>query len=376
MAKQTISIVGAGLSGLTLGRCLQKRGISAIVYERTSSPPRYSYGITLHASTYVPLLTALDVDEQDFKSRVAVDVSINGSGKISNAAATSGTCIRAHRGRLEEWLREGLDVRWNLGLHQVKRPPDNAGAITLCLDNEQKVQSDMVIGADGPHSALRKTLLPESELTILPYVAYNGKRRLDRAEFEEKIRPHMQDSNILNFKHADARINISINDYASGKVSLSWTYSRPSRGPSDPLHKPERAVFGAPKIPDELYQELDRLRKADLPQPFSHLFEADFQQDRILHWLMRTILVPKNDLLSLAQDDIVLMGDAAHAQPIVGGNGANEAISDAVSLAERIANGQTDFAEWVDSRYPTWEESVTTAKANIESLHTSKSELL
>jgi 2-polyprenyl-6-methoxyphenol hydroxylase-like FAD-dependent oxidoreductase len=80
MAKQTISIIGAGLGGLTLGRCLQKRGIAAILYERLDSPPRYSYGITLHASAYTPLLKALDVDEMDFKSRVAVDASSGGRG--------------------------------------------------------------------------------------------------------------------------------------------------------------------------------------------------------------------------------------------------------------------------------------------------------
>ncbi|KAF2821897.1 FAD/NAD(P)-binding domain-containing protein [Ophiobolus disseminans] len=381
MAKQTIIIVGAGLSGLTLGRCLLKRGIPAVLYERADSPARYSYGITLHASTYAPLLKVLDVDEKDFKSRVAVDASIGGTGKISNATATSESCFRANRGKLEEWLREGFDLKWNLGLHlgpqSVERPSRTSKQwTTICLDNGQKVQSDIVIGADGPHSALRKAVLPERELTVLPYVVYNGKRRIDHAVFEEKIRPHLTDSNIVNFKYGDARVNISINEYQPAKVSMSWTYSRPSRGASDPLHKPERALSGATTVPEELYHEIDSLQGV-LPEPFVSTLDTEMlRKDRILHWLMRTTLVPKEDLQSLAQDGIVLMGDAAHAQPIVGGNGANEAISDAVSLAEHIAYGQKDLTHWLDGRYSVWEGGVDAAQNNIAALHSSISERL
>lgn len=384
MARQTINIVGAGLSGLTLGRCLQKRGISAILYERADSPARFSYGITLHASTYVPLLKALEVDERDFISRVAVDAPIGGSGKISDAASSSGN-FRAHRGKLEEWLREGLDLRWNLGLHQgaqqVERPSDASGQTALNLDDGKQVHSDIVIGADGPHSQLQKSVLPEAQLTVLPYVVYNGKRRIPHARFDEKIRPLMQDSNILNFKHGDARINISINQYYTSPqelVGFSWTYSRPSRGSSDPLHNPERATSDAKKIPDELYTELEDLRKAGVPEPLPTILNArDVSHDRILHWLMRTNLVPKDDLKDLAKDGIVLIGDAAHAQPIVGGNGANDAIADAVSLAEAIANSDgRDLSGWVDERYGVWEKSVEKAKGGIEALHGSQMERL
>jgi 2-polyprenyl-6-methoxyphenol hydroxylase-like FAD-dependent oxidoreductase len=278
-------------------------------------------------------------------------------------------------------LREGLNLEWNLGLHlgpqQIERPSGSSEQSTLCLDNGKIVQSDIIIGADGPHSALRNSLLPESQLTILPYVVYNGKKRMNHAEFEKKIRPHMQDSNIINYKHGDVRINFSVNEYQPGTVSVSWTYSRPSRGISDPLHKPERALSGAKVIPDELYQELHVLHQAGLPEPFATVFEEGMVRNSpILHWLMRTILVPKEDLQDLARDGIVLMGDAAHAQPIVGGNGANGAISDAANLAEEIAKGQKDLAGWVDSRYSTWEESVSAALRNIETLHTSKSDRL
>jgi 2-polyprenyl-6-methoxyphenol hydroxylase-like FAD-dependent oxidoreductase len=379
MAKWTINIVGAGLGGLTLGRCLKQRGIPAVLYERNTSPPAYSYGITLYASSYAPLLKALDVTEHAFKSRVAVDASASGSGRISDAAIGAGnnrgSCFRANRGKLEEWLREGLDVRWEHVLQQADRLTEHA--TTLRFDNGEQVHSAIIVGADGVHSSLRKSLLPETQLNILPFVVFNGKRRIDRAVYEEEILPHMSDSNVINLKHGDARINFSVSDYKDDKVSVSWTYSRPSRGQDDALHMPERALSKATAIPEELFEELSSLSQSSLPQPFATLFEtAHLRNDRILHWLMRTAHVPKGDLQALAQNGVVLMGDAAHAHPIVGGNGANMAIEDAISLAEQIATIQdrdtANLSGWINQRHPIWNESVQEATEKIQRLHSSQ----
>jgi 2-polyprenyl-6-methoxyphenol hydroxylase-like FAD-dependent oxidoreductase len=387
MAKQTISIVGAGLSGLALGRCLKQRGISSVLYQRGSSPAPLSYGVTLYSATYNPLLKALDVDEQTFRSRVAVDAGIGGFGKISNAALGTGnegvntgsSCFRANRGKLEEWLREGLDLRWEHVLQNVEL--SSGKAPTLCFENGEKVQSDVVVGADGPHSGLRNSVLPESQPSILPYVVFNGKRRIDRATFEEKVSPHMKESVVINLKREEVRVNVSISEYTTERVSISWTYSRPSRGDSDTLHSPGRALSKATVVPEQLFEELENLSKSGLPQPFAEILEPEaLRKDRILHWLMRTTLVPKDDLQNLAQSSVVLIGDAAHALPIVGGNGANGAIQDAASLAAQISEdqerGEYTLNTWIDQMHTKWSQSVQHATENIHALHSSASEKL
>jgi 2-polyprenyl-6-methoxyphenol hydroxylase-like FAD-dependent oxidoreductase len=387
MTKQTISIVGAGLSGLALGRCLKKRGISSILYQRGSSPAPLSYGITLYSATYTPLLKALDVDEQTFRSRVAVDAGIGGVGKISNAVSgienevidTGGVSVRANRGKLEEWLREGLDVRWEHVLHNVELSAGKAP--TLCFENGEKVQSDVVVGADGPHSRLRNSVHPESQPTILPYVVFNGKRRIDQATFEAKISPHMKNSTVVNLRRGDVRVNVSINKYTTESVSISWTYSRPSRGNADMLHSPDRELSKATVVPEQLFEELETLFKSGLPQPFAEILEpVTLRKDRILHWLMRMTLVPKDKLQNLATSGVVLIGDAAHALPIVGGNGANAAIQDAASLAAQIAKEQETSESilhtWIDQMHPTWSQSVQYATENIRALHNTASEKL
>jgi 2-polyprenyl-6-methoxyphenol hydroxylase-like FAD-dependent oxidoreductase len=158
MTQQPISIIGAGIGGLTLTRCLLKHGIPAVLYERMRSTPRHSYGVTLHASSYRPLLKVLEIDEWTFKRRIAVDGEIGGSGKINprvlvRPGEIDADSFRAHREKLERLLREGLNVQWEHALEKVEEEPSGMG---LHLNCGQKLDSSVIIGVDGPHSNTRK----------------------------------------------------------------------------------------------------------------------------------------------------------------------------------------------------------------------------
>ncbi|KAH7392224.1 hypothetical protein DE146DRAFT_661955 [Phaeosphaeria sp. MPI-PUGE-AT-0046c] len=361
MAKQTVSIVGAGLSGLSLGRCLQRRGIKATLYDRNPSSPPNSYGISLYHEAYRHVLGALDVSESAFKSRVAVDAAIGGTGKVNNAAVNymndklGNICFRANRGKLEDWLREGLEIKWEHELKDVVC--SSSGKHSLIFANGQTVQSDIVIGADGPHSSLRKSLLPDSKLEVHPMVVYNGKRRISRLDYETKILPNMQDSTIINHEvdtpSIKAWLYFSLNEYKGDQVSVSWTYSRAAKGNEDVLYKSERALSGAADIPPELFHELQTLHQSGLPQPFADIFEPSLvKSDRILHWLMRSVDVHQEQHLAISKQGIIAIGDAAHAEPIVGGYGANLAIEDAAGIAMLIASGDNpDLSTWIEYRH-------------------------
>ena len=170
MSQQSISIVGAGLGGLTLGRCLLKHGVPAVSYERASNSPRHGYGVTLHDSTYGPLLKILGTDEWAFRRLVSVDGPRGGDGSIDSALVAhpgkvgSGS-FRAHREKLETLRREGLDVRWEHAIEKVEETPVD---IALCTQNGQKTVQKCIIGVDGPHSRTRLSLLPQLGLNVLP----------------------------------------------------------------------------------------------------------------------------------------------------------------------------------------------------------------
>lgn len=369
MSQSTISIVGAGIGGLTLGRCLLQRGIRAVLYEKAPSSPRHTYAITLQAASYRPLLKALNIDETTFKSRVAVDAGIGGSGTINTEGYgyrnLESASFRVHRGKFEELLREGLDVRWEHTLQNVRTD----GSLTLEFANGQSATTDVVIGVEGPHSVIRKQFLPSANPNILPYVAFNGKRKLPRDVFDNLYASAFRDTTVLEVRQGDVVLNISINEVTQEQVGISWIYSRLERRPSDALHKPNRPNAAAKDTPQEFFAEVEELK--ELSQPFADVFDAEkLRKERILHWLMRSILISKSEVQQLGQKGIALMGDAVHAEQIIGGGGANGAIDDGVSLAEWIAEkSPVDITSWYDERYVSWQEGQEKSQASIAGIH-------
>ena len=69
-----ITIIGAGLAGLTLARCLQRKGIQSIIYDNTKPTSRRQYAFDLHPAACQSLLQVLDVkNEVHFRSLLAFD---------------------------------------------------------------------------------------------------------------------------------------------------------------------------------------------------------------------------------------------------------------------------------------------------------------
>lgn len=370
MSQQPISIIGAGIGGLTLARCLRNHGIPSILYEKMSSAPRHHYGITLHASSYQPLLGVLNLDETTFRRRVAVDGAVGGTGHINpqttmRPGAAKPRSFRAHRGKLEQLLREGLEIKWEQAVQQVEQTPSGT---VLHFQDGLEVDTGCVIGADGPHSRMRQCLLPETALDVLPIVAYNGKRLVERETFDNVYEPFMKGSNVLETRAKDSVMNVSINERKDDFVDISWTYSRPARGPDDPLHRPKRSNTEATSIPNEFYTEISTL---PLELPFKEAFDAEkIRQDRVLHWLMRTGLVNLRNLQALAQKGIFFIGDAIHAEPILGGEGANAAMVDGFELADFIASiGVAGVSAWYEKRYSRWETSIGETEMRLAELY-------
>lgn len=210
---------------------------------------------------------------------------------------------------------------------------------------------------------------PTTEFKILPFVAFNGKRRVVRALFDELYAPAMKNTNIIEFKQKDAILQISINKQTADLIGVSWVYSRPSRGENDPLHKPDRPVSGATDVPEEFYQEVGALQ--DLEQPFKEIFDEEkLKSERVLHWLMRTSLVSLPELQNLGKKGVFFMGDSVHAEPIIGDHGANAAISDGVQLAECISEyGKAGILKWYETQYGSWKQGVENSERTIAELH-------
>lgn len=372
MSQPSIIIIGAGIGARVLGQALRKKGIPATLFEKAPESPRYPYGITLHPLTYKPLCKVLGIDEFVLRNQIAVDSPRYGQVDPFNARDYS---IRGHRGRFEQLLEEGLDIRYN---HALETIDISQSFPIISFGNKEKVSDSVVIGFDGVHSTVRKSLLPQIEPKVLPYVVYNGKRRVEREKFDELYASVFKNGNVINFRRGDTLLQVSINDGKENAdlISISFTYSRPARA-EDPLHDPERPTGQATKIQGALWDEIAALK--GLEQPFADVFDVEtLKGERLLHWLMRTVTVALDELKELGKKNVMFAGDAVHAQPILGGDGANAAILDGLELAELFSEmGITSeaFDSFYDKAYPRWTAGVENSEEEIERIHIGRSAL-
>lgn len=374
MSTRRITIIGAGLAGLTLARCLKAKKIPVTILEKSTSKPRFNYGIALYAWAYTPLLHALNVDESAFRQRLAVDASQGGNGSLLGSGQSPiehvepGT-FRCHRGALERWLREGLDIRWD---HTLKSIETSLSEISIRTEDGQTFRSNVLVGADGVHSATRQVLLPEIVARALPYVVFYGRRTVAVSQFEQLLRPYMQDRLMLRSSYNDTLLGISIDDYSPEGVQISYTYSRPARE-NDPLYRPNRTISSAEARDHRENFQDELLKLVGLEPLFAEIFDIQkVSTDRILNWLMRSIMIPPNQLEDLAEQGVFLIGDAAHAMPILGGEGANMAIKDGVDLADRLTQAEeTDLKIFPAEKRELWSKEAEKSEMRLSEMHIS-----
>ena len=392
-----ITILGGGLAGLTLGRCLARHGIPSVIYEKSSqSYRRHGYSIALFPWAIKPLLKLLEIDEVKFRRGMQIGMKLTRAQKIVIAQQgirrlTTRNPIHVNRKALEDMLATGLDIRWGYQIEAIGlQEDDGKQGLKLTFSNGETLSpSNIVVDALGVHSKLRTDLLPDTQLEVHPYVVYNGRRNINSQLFESTYAPAFNRALISPpllvrdpERGSDTRLEISMTGKADfdrktvhEDVGISYVYSRPARA-KDPLFNASRSKDAASTVNDDLFSEIDTFMSSqhNIDPAFQDCFAVkEMRNDRLLNWLMRTVLVPKKDLNRLAQLGIVMLGDSAHAVPILGADGANLAIADAMRLSDLIAEPATSpqgtIPEFYDDRYKVWKKAVEDSKGRLAAMH-------
>jgi hypothetical protein len=146
-----------------------------------------------------------------------------------------------------------------------------------------------------------------------------------------------KDGNVIKLRRDGFVLTVAVDDHdrTAPKDSslISWYYSRRARPGNDNLYRPGRKVNEASVVPEEFYEEIAGI--TGLEEPFKFICNMDLlRQDRVQNFLMRRILSDGAHFKKLAKLGFVFLGDAAHATSIVGSQGADVAIQDAMDLAD------------------------------------------
>jgi 2-polyprenyl-6-methoxyphenol hydroxylase-like FAD-dependent oxidoreductase len=160
----SVTIIGAGLGGLTLARVLQQHGIAATIFEADASPDARPQGgpLDIHQDSGQAALHAAGLAEEFLRIARPEGQGMRVLGKDGavhwDDAGDASDMSRpeADRAALRDLLLESLDagtIRWGHKLSKIE--PCANGAYTLKFANGSSVQADVLVGADGAWSRVR-----------------------------------------------------------------------------------------------------------------------------------------------------------------------------------------------------------------------------
>ena len=343
-ARPRVNIVGAGIAGLALGRCLLKNGVPFNIFEKKPSIPSHRYGIVLHEDAYQPLFDYLG--QANIKRAIAVDRRFGGKGLLINDTGSHPSDkFCAEHGALLETLRQGLTI--DFGHDLVDCSPTKEG-MTLFFRNGRSSTAPITVDAGGESSGLRARLCPNVRPAVLPWVALHGVRIVSQATFEAEYADIYGDSNHISLGRTelgDWELTLTKTHLGEDKVEMRYTLLRPASLTGDPLFRPDRTPQEAAVIPEEFWLEMDRLVAGCRDEAIKLVLDTGkMKSDRLLSWLMRTSLVPPSTTQELAQLGVYSLGDAYYSTPITVSGGANRALRAAFELARQIEEGSTSMA--------------------------------
>lgn len=315
MAMISTLIVGGGIGGLSLARELTIRGLPVTVLEKAAQLNPIGAGIIMNPNAMSVLernglAEALRRDAWPYLMRETRDHRgrllavrdyrpLYDSGKLSTGALV-------HRAHLLEALYRGVPqeaVRFGVAVRSIDLMPDR---VRLETERHGVFEADVLVGADGIHSQVRRHAFGEIEPL---YMGYRSHRMV--VDNVAEVR------NFTEFLGHGQRIGLV--PVSERRIYVWTTFNSPRERPPV-LDSADRFRGLFRQFRDERVERvLSQVRSPD------EIISTEIEEIRLDQWV---------------RGKVILLGDAVHAMTPNIGQGAGMAMEDAAVLAEEFESAQ------------------------------------
>jgi len=342
-----VAIIGGGIGGVALAVACLHRGIPFTIYERDNSFNERSqgYGLTLQqASKVIDGFGIINLEQGVVSTRHLVHTPdgtvvaewgmrkwIENSTKDSPKKTNIHIARQALRSTFIQQLGGNDKIKWGHQLIDFNENKDGQLDLNFQVNGKSKTATaDLIVGADGIRSAVRHILIGKdiSPLRYLDCIVILGICPLNALENSDH--PLLDSATVFQTSNGNERIYMMPFDADTVMWQLSFPMSE------------DDAKKLSSKGSEALKAEAVRRTKWHAPIP--QIIEATLASQVSGYPVYdRQLLNP--ELLQNARK-ATLIGDAAHPMSPFKGQGANQALLDALSLAREISKQCTPQSDW------------------------------